>query len=136
MPVHLQPVTVMLDLVDPTGTGGRLGGTGGDAGLDEPAGANRNHALGYRLLRPGQSAGRITFHRPCRRESPRRFEIGDDCRPGLSRQKSLNRFGTSAVQTAMLIDRPVLEPAAICRSPRAGKRDNWQPKLDAPRYGL
>ena len=40
-----QSIAVVLDLMHPAGGGGRLGGKGGDAGVNEPVGTNRNHAV-------------------------------------------------------------------------------------------
>src|SRR5262249_12739456 len=42
---HLQSVTIVLDLVHPIRPGRRLGGTGGNAGLDEAVGTERDHAF-------------------------------------------------------------------------------------------
>ena len=40
VPAHDQPIAVVLDLVHPVGPGKRLGGKGGDAGLDKAIGAD------------------------------------------------------------------------------------------------
>jgi hypothetical protein len=37
---HDQPIAVVLDLVHPTRSGGRLGGKGRDAGIDEAVGTD------------------------------------------------------------------------------------------------
>jgi hypothetical protein len=49
-----QPVTAVLDLVDPAGPGRRLGGAHGNPGLNEAVWAGRNHVLlTVSSLRPG-----------------------------------------------------------------------------------
>src|SRR6516162_9954785 len=46
-----EAIAIVLDLVHPVGPGWRLGGTGGDAGLNEAVGVNRKHGLNYWIVR-------------------------------------------------------------------------------------